>query len=307
LLSVAGAARRPTVRRRGRPEEENAMKTTGITDLQDAVRSRYAGIAEGSRPPEAAERVARAIGYDQADLAAVPDGSNLGLGCGNPVALASLRPGETVLDLGSGAGFDALLAARAVGPTGRVIGVDMTPAMIDKARGNAATVGAANVEFRQGSIEALPVHDASVDVVISNCVVNLSPDKPRVFAEAFRVLRPGGRLMISDLVSLGPLPATVRESVAAYVGCVAGVSEKADYVRMLEEAGFDRVELAGEKPAAAMLEFGSPESTACACADPVASELIGDLMKTVPIPDLLEAARLVVSVQIAGWKPAGRV
>lgn len=282
------------------------MKTmTTATELQDAVRRRYAGIAEGARPPEAAERVARAVGYDDGDLAAVPDGSNLGLGCGNPVALASLRPGETVLDLGSGAGFDALLAARTVGPTGRVIGVDMTPAMIEKARGNAAAVGATNVEFRQGTIEALPVDDASVDVIISNCVVNLSPNKPQVFAEAFRALRPGGRLMISDLVSLGPLPAAVRESIAAYVGCVAGVSEKTDYVRMLEAAGFEHVDLAGEKPAAAMLGLGSPESMACACADPVASDLIGDLVKSVPIPDLLEAARLVVSVQIAGWKPAG--
>ncbi len=280
------------------------MKSVPATDLQHAVRTRYAGIAEGAQPPAAAERIARAIGYDDGDLAAAPDGSNLGLGCGNPVALASLRPGETVLDLGSGAGFDALLAARAVGPTGRVIGVDMTPAMIEKARGNAATVGAANVEFRQGTIEALPVADALVDIVISNCVVNLSPNKPQVFAEAFRVMRPGGRLMLSDLVSLGPLPAAVRESVAAYVGCVAGVSEKDDYIRMLEAAGFERVALAGEKPAAAMLGLGSPEAMACACADPVAGELIGELVRTVPLPDLLAAARLVVSVQIAAWKPA---
>lgn len=271
-------------------------------ELREAVQKRYAGVAAGQRPPEAAERLARTIGYDAQDLSAVPEGANLGLGCGNPVALASLRPGETVLDLGSGAGFDALLAARAVGAQGRVIGVDMTPAMIEKARRNAATVGAANVEFRQGTIEALPVENDTADVIISNCVINLSPEKSRVFAEAFRVLRPGGRLMISDLVALGELPQTVRASLAAYVGCVAGVSLKEDYVRMLREAGFERIEFAGEKSAAAALGVSSPEEAACACADPMASELIGDLIKTVPVPDLLEAARLVVSVQIAAHK-----
>ena len=271
--------------------------------LREAVQQRYAGIAGGERPPEAAERLARSIGYDPGDLAAVPEGANLGLGCGNPVALASLRPGDVVLDLGSGAGFDALLAARAVGQFGRVIGVDMTPAMIEKARRNAATVGAANVEFRQGTIEALPVENDTVDVIISNCVINLSPEKSKVFAEAFRVLRSGGRLMISDLVALGELPQTVRASLAAYVGCVAGVSLKDDYVRMLRDAGFDRIEFAGEKSAAAMLGVTTPEQAACACADPMASELIGDLIKTVPIPDLMEAAKLVVSVQIAAHKP----
>jgi len=275
--------------------------TTG-TDLRDAVQQRYAGIAEGARPPAAAERMARSIGYEEGDLAAVPEGANLGLGCGNPVALASLQAGETVLDLGSGAGFDALLAARAVGATGRVIGVDMTPAMIEKARRNAATVGATNVEFRQGTIEALPVENDTVDVIISNCVINLSPEKSKVFAEAFRVLRPGGRLMISDLVALEPLPQTVRDNLAAYVGCVAGVSLKDEYVRMLHEAGFERVDFAGEKSAAAMLGVGSPEAAACACADPIVSELVGDLIKAVPIADLLEAARLVVSVQIAAHK-----
>lgn len=277
-------------------------EATGGEALREAVRKRYAGVAEGQSPPAAAERLARSIGYDTADLNAVPEGANLGLGCGNPVALASLRPGDVVLDLGSGAGFDALLAARAVGPSGRVIGVDMTPAMIEKARRNAATVGAANVEFRQGTIEALPVENDTVDVIISNCVINLSPEKSKVFAEAFRVLRPGGRLTISDLVALGELPESVRASLAAYVGCVAGVSLKDDYVRMLHAAGFDRVEFAGEKNAAAMLGVTSPEGAAAGCSDPMASEFIGDLIRSVPVPDLLEAARLVVSVQIAAHK-----
>jgi arsenite methyltransferase len=259
-----------------------------------------------SRP----ETVSRRIGYRSRDMEAVPEGANLGLGCGNPVALASLRPGDVVLDLGAGAGFDALLAARAVGDTGRVIGVDMTEEMVAKARANAAKAELANAEFRLGTIEALPVEDASVDVVISNCVVNLSPDKPRVFAEAFRVLRPGGRLMISDLVTLGELPATVRASLPAYVGCVAGVSLKDDYVAMLGAAGFERIAIAGEKSAAAMLGVADLDAggsaAACACADPTIASLVGELAASVPVADLLQAARLVMSVQIAASKPAER-
>jgi SAM-dependent methyltransferase len=173
----------------------------------------------------------------------VPEGSNLGLGCGNPQGIAALRHGETVLDLGSGAGFDAFLAARAVGMTGRVIGVDMTPEMVSKARKNQARGGYANVEFRLGEIESLPVADASVDVIISNCVINLSPDKPRVFREAFRVLKPGGRLAVSDIVALTPIPEELRKDWELYTGCVAGASIVDEVKEMLKWAGFAEIQV----------------------------------------------------------------
>lgn len=188
------------------------------------------------------------VGYTSEELAAVPEDANLGLGCGNPTALAGLRPGEAVLDLGSGAGIDCFLAARKVGPKGRVIGVDMTPEMLDRARDNARKSGLANVEFRLGEIENLPVADNAVDVIISNCVINLSTDKPRVFREAFRALKPGGRVMVSDLVLLRPLPATIRESVEAYVACIAGAMVKDDYLGAIRAAGFTGVKIVAEKP-----------------------------------------------------------
>jgi SAM-dependent methyltransferase len=187
------------------------------------------------------DQQARKLGYTKEDLAAVPEGANLGLGCGNPVALASLKPGQAVLDLGSGAGFDAFLAARAVGPTGRVIGVDMTPAMLTKARANAKKGGYANVEFRLGEIEALPVADATVDVVISNCVINLCPDKRPVYREAFRALRQGGRLAVSDVVAREELLAETKRDLALYTGCLAGATLQADLLRILEEAGFREI------------------------------------------------------------------
>ncbi|HEX5636888.1 MAG TPA: arsenite methyltransferase, partial [Gammaproteobacteria bacterium] len=177
-------------------------------------------------------------GYSTADANAVPEGANLGLGCGNPQAIAALQPGETVLDLGSGAGFDAFLAARAVGDKGRVIGVDMTHEMLAKARNNATSAGYTNVEFRLGEIEHLPVADASVNVIISNCVINLSPDKPQVFREAFRVLRPGGRLAISDIVASAELPEDVRHDLALYTGCMAGASPINVLEMYLRESGF---------------------------------------------------------------------
>lgn len=193
--------------------------------------------------PSLAEQVSRKMGYSEGDLEAVPEGANLGLGCGNPVAMASLAQGETVLDLGSGAGFDCFLAANKVGEAGRVIGVDMTPEMLERARENARQGGYQNVEFRLGEIEHIPTADNSIDVVISNCVINLSPDKAAVFREALRVLKPGGRLMVSDIVLKGELSDVIRESAAAYVGCISGALQEDNYLTLIREAGFEDVEV----------------------------------------------------------------
>jgi arsenite methyltransferase len=202
------------------------------------------------------------LGYTDADLAAVPHGADLGLGCGNPQAIAGLRTGERVLDLGSGGGFDAFLAARQVGPTGQVIGVDMTPEMIALARGNATKVGLDYVDFRLGDIEHLPVDDAAVDVIMSNCVINLAPDKPAVFREAFRVLAPGGRLAISDMVAVGDLPAAIANDPAAYTGCIAGAAPIAELERMIADAGFQRVRVSVQAPSRELVEDWSPGSGA---------------------------------------------
>jgi arsenite methyltransferase len=217
------------------------------------VRARYGALADGTSGtvgccggPLEAERVLSEIGYSAEQVAAVPEGANLGLGCGNPLAWAQLKSGETVLDLGSGAGVDCFLAARAVGRDGHVIGVDMTPSMIDRARANAAKGDWPHVEFRLGEIEHLPVADASVDAIISNCVVNLSPDKAQVFREAHRALRPGGRMVVSDLVWLHALPEDLRRDVDLYVGCIAGASLKQDYLALIRDAGFRDVEIVHE-------------------------------------------------------------
>lgn len=183
------------------------------------------------------------LGYSDGDVAAVPEGAELGLGCGNPTAIASIQPGEVIVDLGSGAGFDCFLASRQTSPTGRVIGVDMTAEMISKARANADKGGYSNVEFRLGEIENLPVPDNTVDLIISNCVVNLSPDKERVYAEAFRVLKPGGRVAISDIVALQPIPAEMKADFAAYTGCVAGAASPAELQKMLSSVGFENIEV----------------------------------------------------------------
>ena len=235
--------------------------TGAPADIRIAVREKYGEIAEGRScgcgcgcsldQPEKADMWAHAtaldqIGYTAEQKAAVPEGANLGLGCGNPVALADVKPGETVLDLGSGAGIDCFLAAREVGPTGHVIGVDMTPAMVERARANAAKGDYPNVEFRLGEIEHLPVADASIDLIVSNCVINLSPDKPRVFREALRVLKPGGRVLVSDLVLTRPLSPALANDVGLYVGCVAGASLRADYLGMMRAAGFAEVEVVAE-------------------------------------------------------------
>lgn len=223
-------------------------------NIREVVREKYGQAARGESCCGTSgccgainvEDIAAAIGYSEEDLKAVPDGANLGLGCGNPLEFADVKPGETVLDLGSGAGFDAFLAARKVGPLGRVIGVDMTPDMLAKARANAESIQARNVEFREGIIEDLPLKDNAVDLVISNCVINLSTDKPRVFNEIARVLRPGGRMLVSDLVLNRPLSEALKNNVEAYVGCVAGASLKEDYLRYAREAGLTDVEIVNE-------------------------------------------------------------
>ena len=226
------------------------------------VRERYGAIAAGSRKGCCGESATAAccattaaerIGYSAEEVKAAPEGADLGLGCGNPLALESIAPGETVLDLGSGAGFDAFLAAARVGPTGRVIGVDMTPEMIEKARANAARAGYANVEFRAGDIEALPVADESVDLVISNCVLNLAPNKRRAFREIARVLKPGGRIAIADLVLDQPLPAALRDDANAYCSCVGGAISRGSYLRGLRAAGLADVRVASEADALTLL------------------------------------------------------
>jgi arsenite methyltransferase len=228
------------------------MKNEHQNRIRQAVRERYAGIAGqkavgcGCNTPStinndttiSAETVSRALGYSEGDIRSAPEGANLGLGCGNPRAIAGLKTGETVLDLGSGAGFDCFLAANNVGNSGSVIGVDMTPEMIEKARQHAETNGSSNVEFRLGEIEHLPAADNSIDVIMSNCVINLSPEKSAVFNEAFRVLKPGGRLAISDIVATKPLPPQVRHNLSLVTGCVGGAECIEDVEQMLWEAGF---------------------------------------------------------------------
>lgn len=226
-------------------------------DIKKIVKEGYAKVArQGSSccsssgsccsSSKNARDISKTVGYSDDEMNAVPDGSNLGLGCGNPVAIASLKDGDVVLDLGSGAGFDVFLAAKKVGETGRVIGVDMTPEMLERARANAKKGGFDNVEFRSGEIEKLPVEDSVIDVIISNCVINLSPDKETVFKEAFRVLKSGGRLMVSDLVLAKDLPKQIKESVEAYVGCLAGAIKKDDYLGFIKQAGFEDIKVISE-------------------------------------------------------------
>ena len=270
--------------------------------IKKAVREGYAKIAKkeasccspvksccgGDNPSES---ISKSIGYTDEELKGVPEGANLGLGCGNPVALASLKQGEIVLDLGSGPGLDCFLAANKVGKTGKVVGVDMTPEMIEKARENARKGKYGNVEFRLGEIENLPVADNFVNAVISNCVINLVPDKERVFRETFRVLKPGGRLMISDLVLLKELPDFIKNSVEAYVGCLSGAIMKDDYLNAIKAAGFKEVKIIGET--SFPIELMASDSTAKA--------LIEEMK--IPMEKLKDVARSVVSIKVQGIKP----
>ena len=243
------------------------------SQVLEIVQEKYGQVARGERSGcgcGSTASVAAAIGYSKEDLEVAGD-ANLGLGCGNPLALSGIQPGMTVLDLGSGAGFDAFLAWRKVGPTGEVIGVDMTDDMLARARENAAKLGATNVEFRKGQIESLPVESNSVDLVISNCVINLSPDQPQVFREIARVLKPGGQFAVSDIVLLADLPEKVKNDVSAYVGCISGASPMGEYVRMALEAGLSNLTipevLHGSKLAAVL----APNTSGCCGVDPVAT------------------------------------
>ena len=271
-------------------------------EIKKVVREGYAKIAKQDSSccvsassccgsTDLAQNISKSIGYTEEELKAVPEGANLGLGCWNPVALASLREGETVLDLGSGAGVDCFLAADKVGNNGRVIGVDMTPEMIEKARENARKGNYENVEFRLGEIENLPAADNSVDVVISNCVINLSPDKRRVFMEAFRVLKPGGRLMISDIVLLKELPDFIKNSIEAYIGCLSGAIMRDEYIDTIKAAGFEEVRIIDE----------TSFPIECMANDPTAKAIINNLK--IPPETVKEVASSVISIKVHGVKP----
>lgn len=239
------------------PIEEVHMEMQKNDEIRSAVRENYGKVAVSGRsgcgcssssccgtPNDAtAADISLGLGYSGEQVTAVPEGANMGLGCGNPQAIASLQPGETVLDLGSGGGFDCFLAARAVGDRGHVIGVDMTPEMITKSRQNAEKTGLGNVDFRLGEMENLPVADGIVNVIISNCVINLSPEKEKVFSEAFRVLKPGGRLAISDVVATAEMPEDIKNNMAFHTGCIAGASPVEALKSMLQGSGFRNVRI----------------------------------------------------------------
>jgi len=271
--------------------------------IKKEVREGYAKIAKNKSScccpqcsevdtSKISETVSRNIGYAEEELASVPEDANLGLGCGNPVAFASMKEGEVVLDLGSGAGLDCFLASKKVGAAGKVIGVDMTPEMIDKARENARKGGYKNVEFRLGEIENLPVADNAIDVVISNCVINLSTDKKRVFEETFRALKHGGRLMISDIVLLKELPKIIMESVEAYVGCISGAIMEKEYIKTIEDVGFQDVKIIKKT------EFPID----CMINDPTAKAIIEKM--GIPAAELKKMASSVASITLYATKPA---
>jgi len=270
-------------------------------EIKENVKKGYAKIAQSNgsccssssccSSTNSAQDISRSIGYSDEEMNNVPEGANLGLGCGNPVAIASLKEGDVVLDLGSGAGFDAFLASAKVGTTGRVIGVDMTKEMVEKARINATKGNYKNVEFRFGEIENLPVDDNSIDVIISNCVINLSPDKEKVFRESFRVLKPGGRIMVSDIVLIKPLPKIIKDSVEAYVGCLAGASMKDEYLNYIKNEGFQSVEI--------ISQTNYPIEV-------MANDITAQIVKTAPDikkEDLNDVENSVASIKVRAVKP----
>lgn len=265
--------------------------------VKQAVRTRYGRLAQqggsccsGAKTVQV-KTISKQVGYTDQQLSEAPEGANLGLGCGNPVALASLRPGDVVLDLGAGGGFDCFLAAKQVGPSGKVIGVDMTAAMLEKARENAKKGDYPNVEFRLGEIENLPVADQVVDVVLSNCVINLSPDKDRVFSEIHRVLKPGGRFMISDMVWLKEPPAFIRESLDAYASCVGGALLKDDYLQSIERSGLTEVKVVSET--------AFPQDVILS--DPDLKDFVTE--HKLPASQVSELAATVKSIKVSGKKP----
>lgn len=272
-------------------------------NIKKVVRDRYAKVAKndksccsdanscGNITTDVTEDISRRIGYSEEEIGSVPEGANMGLGCGNPVALASLKKGEIVLDLGSGGGFDCFLAAKRVGENGKVIGVDMTPEMLDKSRENARKGKYTNVEFRLGEIENLPVADNTVDAIISNCVINLSTNKKRVFQEAFRTLKPGGRLMVSDIVLSRKLPEIIRENVQAYVGCISGAEMKDKYLRMIENAGFEEVKIIEESHFPIEDMANDPTTQAIAKTSKISAQEIRKIAST------------VASVKVSAIKP----
>jgi arsenite methyltransferase len=281
---------------------------TDATTIKEQVRQRYGEIADKVQKSAPASCCGPAAGccssddtssqielldtmYGAQDTAGLPETvTEASLGCGNPAAIASLRPGETVLDLGSGGGIDCFIAARQVGPTGHVIGLDMTPEMLRLADANKAKIGAGNVEFRRGEIERMPVDDASVDVIISNCVINLSPDKDAVFAEAFRVLKPGGRLAVSDIVTRGTLPQALRRSIEAWAGCIAGALDEDEYLRKIRNAGFADVRVEGSSVYGPEILDGSQRASLAELLGGQGADQVGDYK--------------IVSARVVARKPA---
>ena len=272
------------------------------SEIKKIVREGYAQIAKQNSSccattqpccgsSNGAIDISKKIGYTKQELQSIPEGANLGLGCGNPLAFASLKQGQVVLDLGSGAGVDCFIAAKKVGKKGKVIGVDMTPEMIEKARTNAKKGGYKNVEFRLGEIENLPVADNSVDVIISNCVINLSPDKKKVFQEAFRVLKPEGKVMVSDIVLQKELPLIIKNSVEAYVGCLSGAIKKNEYINLMKKAGFQDVKVIDE----------TSFPLDCIANDPTAKAIISNLH--ISLEKAKKLTNSVLSIKVSGIKP----